>query len=120
MNTNSTVPNIAVLIAVNAKFSLGRLVATPGSLDLLRQTGFVSDQLLSRFVTGDWGDACREDAAMNDQALVHGDRLMGVYRLVDPEKLAATKPDRRSDLPTVWIITEWDRSVTTILLPQEY
>jgi hypothetical protein len=45
---------------------------------------------------------------------------MSVYRLVDPVKLANTPRNKRSDLPTVWIITEADRSVTTLLLPEDY
>ena len=60
-----------------------------------------------RFTSGDWGDLCEDDKALNEDALKDGDRLMGEY--VDKER--GWK---------IWIITEADRSVTTILFPSEY
>ena len=62
--------------------------------------------LLRRHVTGDWGDVPEEDRLSNEQALIHGDRLLSSYRI-------------RESL-TVWIITEADRSATTLLLPDDY
>ncbi len=61
---------------------------------------------LHRHQTGDWRDVGPEDWAANDRALMDGDRLQSAY-LTD----GGTK---------VWIITEWDRSVTTVFLPEEY
>lgn len=114
-------PPTPVLIITNtARFALGQIVATPGALSLLQTMGFSAAALIGRHVHGDWGDSCPEDAATNEFAVTRRMRLMSVYRLVDPVKLAATPRSKRSDLPTVWIITEADRSVTTLLLPEDY
>ena len=59
-----------------------------------------------RHMAGDWGDVDEEDKAANDQALTDGSRLLSAYRTAAAKKL--------------WIITEADRSATTILLPEEY
>ena len=93
----------------HARFPLGRLAATPGALDLLEQHQVSLFDLLARHASGDWGDVGAEDAHANDQALIHGDRLLSCYPLMPGD------PDTR-----VWIITEWDRSVTTALRPSEY
>lgn len=58
-----------------------------------------------RYVVGDWGDTCEEDAKFNDISVDQGERILAVYK--------------RGDW-TIWIITEWDRSCTTILFPEEY
>lgn len=102
------------------RFALGQIVATPGALDLLEQTGFSALALVSRHVHGDWGDCCDEDKATNELSVQQRMRVMSVYRLVDAERLLQTPLDKRSSLPTVWIITEADRSVTTLLLPEDY
>ena len=102
------------------RFALGQIVATPGALDLLERCGFSSMALISRHVHGDWGDSCAEDQATNELSVQQGMRVMSVYRLVDATRLAQTPPEKRSNLPTVWIITEADRSVTTLLLPEDY
>lgn len=126
MTTNDTTTDDArsqtpvTLITNSARFALGQIVATPGALDLLEQRGFSAVALISRHVDGDWGDCCAEDTATNELALSEGMRVMSVYRLVDAERLAATYFDKRAVLPTIWIITEWDRSVTTLLLPKDY
>ncbi len=86
---------------------LGQVVATPGALAALTASGSPAWQYLVRHASGDWGDVDVEDFEANNQALVHGERILSAYTLVDN----ATK---------IWIITEWDRSVTTILLPDEY
>ena len=82
------------------KFPMGRFVATPGALAL----GIDLQALLARHTSGDWGDLGLEDQALNDRSVAEGERLLSSY-----------------DTPKgkVWIITEWDRSVTTILLPSE-
>ena len=114
-------PPTPVLIITNtARFALGQIVATPGALSLLQTLGFSAAALIGRHVHGDWGDCCTDDAATNEFAVTRRMRLMSVYRLVDPVKLADTPRSKRSDLPTVWIISEADRSVTTLLLPEDY
>ena len=87
-------------------FALGQVVATPGALDLLDRTGSNATELLQRHQAGDWGSVPPEDAALNDYSLTHEGRLLSSYPLNGSERL--------------WIITEWDRSVTTLLLPSEY
>lgn len=91
---------------MSALFQLGTIVATPGALDLLLPLEATSEQLLKRHVTGDYGDVCAEDKEANDGALKCGARIMSVYKVDGDTK--------------VWIITEADRSVTTLLLPSEY
>ena len=103
-----------------ARFSMGQIVATPGALQLLQETGFSAAALISRHVHGSWGDLCEEDRAENEFAVSRRLRRLSCYRLVDAERLAATPRDKRSSLPTLWIITEADRSVTTLLLPSDY
>lgn len=88
------------------KFEPGDFLATPGSLNELERAGVAPQTLLLRHVRGDWGDLDNEDKCANDLALVNGDRLLSAYKLSTGEK--------------VWVITEWDRSATTILLPSEY
>lgn len=102
------------------RFALGQLVATPGALELLEQTNFSALALVSRHVHGDWGDCCDEDKATNELAIRQGMRVMSVYRLVDAETLRRTPQDKRSSLPSLWVISEADRSVTTLLRPDEY
>jgi predicted RNA-binding protein with PUA-like domain len=83
-------------------FPLGRLSITRNAED---------DEVLEalrRHQRGDWGDVCNEDAKANDQALKYGDRLFSVYHTEEPETIK------------FYIITEWDRSYTTILLPEGY
>ncbi|MBI3248851.1 MAG: hypothetical protein HYZ50_20300 [Deltaproteobacteria bacterium] len=87
-------------------FPLGRLVATPGALAALQDAQQSPLEFLTRHTRGDWGDLTPFDRQMNEQALVHGERLLSAYHLTTEVK--------------IWIITEWDRSVTTILLPSEY
>jgi len=85
-------------------FSLGRMVATPGALDQVPHEEILV--ALGRHVDGDWGDCCPEDWRSNNEALTEGLRLFSVYHTVAGSKF--------------WIITEADRSVTTILMPDEY
>ena len=87
-------------------FALGSLVATPGALALLEAAGRGSTEFLERHVQGDWGELCDEDATCNVEALESGLRILSSYRLGNNQKL--------------WVITESDRSVTTLLLPSEY
>lgn len=103
-----------------ARFSLGQVVATHAALALLEKTGFSAAALLNRHVHGDWGNICKEDTASNEFAVPNKLRIMSVYRLIDASKLAATPESKRAELPTLWIISEADRSSTTLLLPSEY
>lgn len=113
MNTKSktspaTSPGNRALLD-HARFPLGQVAATPGALELLEQHHVSLFDLLARHAKGDWGDVGAEDAHANDQALIHGYRLLSCYTLVPGD------PDTR-----VWIISEADRSVTTALTPEEY
>ena len=85
--------------------ALGRVVATPGALNLLGKSGGHLFDYLARHATGDWGELCAFDRRQNEIALREGYRIFSSYD-VSAER--------------VWIITEADRSVTTILLPEEY
>lgn len=92
------------------RVTLGQIVATPGALELLDRCATRLSDLLARHASGkDWGDVAPEDALANDHALIHGGRLLSAYTLI--AGVAATR---------IWIITEWDRSVTTLLRPDEY
>lgn len=95
VNSKTATPPVAV--------SLGTIVATPGALAAI--SGLAISLAIKRHRYGDWGNVCEEDRAANDDALREGGRLLSVY---DHEGTA------------FWIITEWDRSVTTVLLPEEY
>jgi hypothetical protein len=85
------------------KFALGQIVIT--SIALARLAPHAIDEGLIRHASGDWGDLDHDDIWLNEDALKHGDRLLSVY-------------GQGEDL--FWIITEADRSVTTILLPEDY
>jgi hypothetical protein len=91
---------------VPAKFPLGQVVATPGALAALQATGQSPLPFLQRHSQGDWGELDQEDVAENEFSLVNGLRILSAYSL--------------SDGTRIWIITEADRSATTILLPSEY
>jgi heme/copper-type cytochrome/quinol oxidase subunit 3 len=97
-----------------AKFKLGRVVATPGALDLLannlaaQNVPFVSMLVMfytRRHAAGDWGNVDQDDAAANDRAVETGGMILSSYRIGDGK---------------LYIITEPDRSLTTLLLPDEY
>jgi hypothetical protein len=94
------------MLITNPLFNLGYVVATPQSICVLNDHSISVQSLLQRHACGDWGDLCTEDTQANNDALQYGDRLLSSYVI--------------SDVCKVWIITEWDRSVTTILLPSEY
>ncbi len=87
-------------------FPLGRLVATPGALAALAESGQSPAFFLVRHASGNWGLVDEEDWRLNDEALRDGSRLLSAYETERGVRL--------------WIITECDRSVTTILLPDEY
>ena len=86
------------------RFALGRLVATPNALAQVPPDDMLAS--LARHASGDWGDVCPEDWQANEQALCCGSRLLSAYRTGTGVRF--------------WIITEADRSVTTVLLPEDY
>ncbi len=91
-------------------FELGRLVMTMGVADKIDEDpifGLFVVKSLERYKQCDWGDTCEEDKKSNDDDLKNDGRILAVY--IQPETET-----------TIWIITEWDRSVTTILFPHEY
>jgi hypothetical protein len=70
------------------------------------EASFQMLECLQRHARGDWGDVCDEDKQANDRALKNGDeRILSAYSITGKK---------------IWIITEWDRSVTTVLFPEEY
>ena len=89
-----------------ARFILGQVVATPGALEAMKESGESPAVFLDRHVRGDWGEVCDEDKRLNDEALSDGSRLLSLYTTKAGTKL--------------WIISAADRSSTTILLPSEY
>jgi hypothetical protein len=88
------------------KFLPGRIVATPGALAALEASGEAPFEYLFRHINGDWGELSEEDRRENELSLIHGFRLLSAYTLRSGTK--------------IWIITESDRSATTVLLPDEY
>ena len=93
------------------KFQLGQLVATPGALKALEESGQSPAFFLDRHLAGDWGEVDAEDKRANDQALVSGERLLSAYRTLKGER--------------IWVITEavgddGRRAASTILTPHEY
>ncbi len=97
------------------RFELGRVVSTKGAIALLLQAGITPISLLKRHVRGDWGEIDATDVQSNEDALSNGSRLMSVYDVEVPFPDSA-----RPLIEKLWVITEADRSVTTLLLPEEY
>lgn len=88
------------------QFATGQIVATPEALRLLEQHAILPMQLIARHIRGDFGIVPEEDADSNRSAIKHGRaRILSSYQV---------------GAGRVWLITEWDRSLTTILLPDEY
>lgn len=83
---------------------LGQLFATPNALEQIPNEDIQAG--LTRHIRRDWGDVCQEDWKANDQALIRGRRLLSAYKSASGVKF--------------WIITEADRSVTTVLMPSDY
>lgn len=105
-----SVKGLAMIIIrrnLNQLFNLGTVVATPGAVSLLDELDVRPDELLSRHQTGDWGDLDEHDRGVNFHAVENGFRIMSAYCVGDKSEV-------------IWVITEADRSVTTLLLPAEY
>ncbi len=88
------------------RFRLGKTLATPGALAALVRAEQTGAEFLMRHAAGDWGELTREDHEANDAAVASRLRILSAYTTLAGERL--------------WVITEADRSVTTILLPSEY
>jgi hypothetical protein len=87
-----------------AVFRLGRIVATPNALQSITQDDILAG--IQRHQAGDWGSLTDEDREANDRALVQGTRILSAYTAAGGTRF--------------WIITEADRSATTVLLPEDY
>jgi hypothetical protein len=97
------------MLGIISKFPMGKIVMTRGVNDEIAGNANFSKLVLNslkRHAQCDWGDLSEQDTASNDSALKNGDRLFSAYM--------------EEGLKKIWIITEWDRSVTTILFPDEY
>ena len=88
------------------RFPLGRVTATPGALRALERAKQLPAEFLDRHVNGDWGDMPEEDKQENEFSIQHGFRIFSAYTTSAGDK--------------IWVITEADRSATTLLLPSEY
>ncbi|AUZ86181.1 hypothetical protein [Methylophaga nitratireducenticrescens] len=86
-------------------FSMGQVVATPAALERLTELNTEASELLQRHLAGDWGDLHDDDCARNDAAVHNGSRIFSSYDIEDDK---------------FWVITEADRSVTTVLTPLDY
>ena len=95
-----------LLVPMDARFFPGVLVITPGALEVFKRTGEEIQPFLTRHLRCDWGNLDTHDWKENEYSLQQGFRLLSAYSLQDQTR--------------VWIITEADRSSTTILLPDEY
>lgn len=91
---------------IGAKFALGQIVATRGVFNYCEEHKINLLPFLASHASCDWGEVCEDDAQSNENAVIHGDRIMSVYTLRTKEK--------------IWIITEADRHATTVLFPSEY
>jgi len=87
-------------------FSLGRIVATPGALEALQRIQEDPHDYILRHVRGDWSQMDPHDQEENRRSVQEGHRIFSSFALKDGAKL--------------WVVTEWDRSVTTLLTPIEY
>jgi hypothetical protein len=87
-------------------FSLGMVVGTPGAVDALEAAGQSPQEFLERHAHGDWGDVSEADKQENNLSLQHGFRILSAYTTSAGER--------------IWVLTEADRSTTTMLLPDEY
>ena len=88
-----------------ALLKLWQVVATPAALAHCEEHAIDALQLIGRHSSGDWGDLCADDVAANVHAIQHDERVLSAYRVGDQ---------------TLYVITEWDRTATTLLMASEY
>ena len=91
---------------MNAKFQLGTVVATPGAIEVLAESGQDAGFFLDMHLQGNWGEVDADDQKANDQALIDGSRLLSSYCTLKGV--------------VIWVLTEADCSSTAILLPEDY
>ena len=91
---------------MSQKFGLGKLVITPAARESLEESDEEAMFFITRHANGDWGVVSDQDGRRNDEAVRDGDRILSAYVLLNDVR--------------IWVITEWDRSVTTVLLPEDY
>ena len=101
-------------ISNTTKFNLGQVVMTSSISNFINKD--IANELfvincIKRHHKADWGDCCTEDSNSNDDALINSGRLLSSYKITNPDSPVHLK---------IWIITEWDRSVTTVLFPSDY
>lgn len=101
-----TVPFLEIIVLEESTFPIGNLMATPRAIAAMDTAGQSIAEFLGRHVRGDFGELDAEDTMSNNRAIEVGCRILSAYSMVDGTKL--------------WIITEADRSATTLLLPDEY
>ena len=89
-----------------ARFSLGQTFITPGAQEALQIAGQTELEFLRRHMSGDWGELSEDDVQENELSIKNGFRILSSYRTAKGQRL--------------WLITEADRSSTTLLLPSEY
>jgi hypothetical protein len=111
MGVNMSSNHVDTIKTPGVTFPLGQLLATPGALEALEDSGQRPLDFVSRHMSGDWGDVSANDWQLNDQALQDGSRILSAYHTLKGKKL--------------WVITEGTdddghRAATTILLPEEY
>ncbi|MBO7750348.1 hypothetical protein [Burkholderia pseudomallei] len=94
-------------LSLERLFPLGRVLATPGAIDVLDRTGTNADDLLRRHLRGDWGVVCSADARTNNLAVVNGTRILSAYEL-------GARCER------LWVLTDAERRATVIMRPCEY
>ena len=102
------------------KFVPNRVMAMPGALALLTEYNVDMLLLIRNHLFGDWGDSDSDEITLNDFAVANELRVMSTFRIADWRTQPAMSAQARTELPTIWIITEHDRSVTTVLLSTEY
>jgi hypothetical protein len=102
----STIKEAAITTATKRLFPLGQTYITPGAMEALSEAGQGAAEFLNRHQRGDWGDLGEEDKAENEYSVDKRLRIFSAYHTREGVKL--------------WVITEADRSATTILLPSEY
>jgi len=95
-----------MIMKAKPKFEPGQICATPGALEAMNEAEQTPMEFIGRHLYGDWGEVCADDQQANEEALEQKLRLLSAYRTKTGVKL--------------WVITEADRSVTTVLLPSEY
>ena len=99
-------PEKVAVWVIDPTFPLGQMVITPAAMVVLEEARLSPFEFIIRHGNADWGDLCDEDKQSNADALEHGERLFSCYKLDETTKL--------------YVITERDRSVTTVLLPSDY